>query len=147
MGALTVVLGDPSLREPVSSQLRLTARAMYSNPPKHGAAVAAAILNDPAMFARWREELKGMADRIISMRHRLRDELAAVGAPGNWDHIVSAIGMFSFLGLNRAQVQHLTDKWHIFLTMDGRISMAGLSGEKCRYLAEAINDAVRTVQA
>jgi aspartate aminotransferase len=120
---------------------------MYSNPPKHGSAVAGAILGDPAMFARWREELKGMADRIISMRHKLRDELAAVGAPGNWDHIVSAIGMFSFLGLTREQVQHLTDKWHIFLTFDGRISMAGLSSDKCRYLAEAINDAVRTVNA
>jgi len=42
------------------------------------------------------------------------------------------------------QVRVMTDKHHIYLTMDGRISMAGLSSTKCRYLAEAINDAVRT---
>lgn len=146
VGALTVIVGTPEVREPVQSQLRLTARAMYSNPPKHGAAVAAAILGDPELFAKWREELKGMADRIIAMRHRLRDELVALGTPGNWDHIVSAIGMFSFLGLSPAQVRHVTDTWHIFLTSDSRISMAGLSGDKCRYLAEAINDAVHKVQ-
>jgi aspartate/tyrosine/aromatic aminotransferase len=44
----------------------------------------------------------------------------------------------------QAQVQVMTDKWHVYMTFDGRISMAGLSGSKCRYLAEAINDAVRT---
>lgn len=112
--------------------------------PKHGAAVAATILCDPELFAKWQVELKGMADRIIAMRHRLCEELEAVGAPGNWDHITKAIGMFSFLGLTKEQVQRITAKWHVFMTFDGRISMAGLSGEKCRYLAEAINDVVRT---
>ena len=42
-------------------------------------------------------------------------------------------------------MQHLTKKWHIYLTLDGRISMAGLNRAGCRYLAEAINDAVRNV--
>ncbi len=31
-------------------------------------------------------------------------------------------------------------KWHVHLTMDGRISMAGLSAAKAPYLAEAIVD-------
>ena len=42
------------------------------------------------------------------------------------------------------QVRVMTEKHHVYLTQDGRISMAGLSSSKCRYLAEAINDAVRT---
>ncbi len=41
-------------------------------------------------------------------------------------------------------MQVLTQKWHIYLTADSRISMAGLSSASCRYLAEAINDAVRS---
>ena len=41
------------------------------------------------------------------------------------------------------QVRVMTEKHHVYLTQDGRISMAGLSSSKCRYLAEAINDAVR----
>ena len=37
----------------------------------------------------------------------------------------------------------MTNKWHVYMTFDGRISMAGLSASKCSYLAEAINDSVR----
>ena len=44
----------------------------------------------------------------------------------------------------QAQVQHMTKEWHVYLTADSRISMAGLSSASCRYLAEAINDAVRS---
>ena len=52
--------------------------------------------------------------------------------------------MFSYTGLSKPQVQHLIGKWHIYLTADGRISMAGLNAQKCKYLAEAIHDAVAT---
>ena len=47
----------------------------------------------------------------------------------------------------QAQVQHMTKKYHIYMTMDGRISMAGLSGSSCKYLAEAMKDAVENVKA
>jgi len=145
VGALHVVLGSASVSEPVASQLRVTARAMYSNPPKHGAAVAAAILTSPDLFARWRQELKGMADRIISMRHKLREELLAIGAPGNWDHIVKQIGMFSYTGLSPQQVDYMSANWSVFMTRNGRISMAGLSLNSCKRLAEAMCDAIKSV--
>ena len=51
---------------------------------------------------------------------------------------------FSGVCVLQAQVQHMTKKWHVYLTADSRISMAGLSSSTCRYLAEAINDAVRS---
>ncbi len=47
----------------------------------------------------------------------------------------------------QAQVQHMTKKYHIYMTMDGRISMAGLSGSSCKYLAEAMKDAVENVKS
>jgi len=46
-------------------------------------------------------ELKGMADRIITMREKLHSALKEVGAPGTWDHIISQIGMFSYTGLTK----------------------------------------------
>ena len=36
----------------------------------------------------------------------------------------------------------MTDKWHIYMTMDGRISMAGLSSKRIAYMAEAMVDSV-----
>lgn len=51
--------------------------------------------------------------------------------------------MFSYTNLNKAQVENMVSKWHVYMTSDGRISMAGLNARKCVYLAEAIDDSVR----
>lgn len=42
-----------------------------------------------------------MTDRIKAMRDSLYQQLRVLGTPGNWTHIVSQIGMFSFTGLTR----------------------------------------------
>jgi len=51
--------------------------------------------------------------------------------------------MFCFTGLNGDQVKLLKEKWHIYMTGDGRISMAGVSSDKVAYLAEAIHDVTK----
>lgn len=143
VGALTVVSKDPGSVKRVESQLKQVIRAMYSSPPRHGAEIAELVLSDPQLFREWKVELKGMADRIISMRKKLLGSLEAAGAPGGWEHVVNQIGMFSFTGLTSKQVEVLTNKYHIYLTKDGRISMAGLNEAGCEYLAKAITDAVQ----
>ena len=40
-------------------------------------------------------EVKGMADRIISMRDRLYNKLVDLKTPGEWNHIKSQIGALS----------------------------------------------------
>lgn len=49
-------------------------------------------------------DVKGMADRIITMRKQLKELLAKEGSTRNWDHIVNQIGMFCFTGINPQQV-------------------------------------------
>lgn len=144
VGALSVVAASPEIRKKVESQLKISVRVMYSNPPIHGAAVAAAVMASPALSAEWQSELAGMAGRIKDMRSALVAALRDAGAPGDWSHITSQIGMFSFTGLTREQCIRLRDKWHIYMTLDGRISMAGVSHARVRYLAEAMADAVRS---
>ena len=51
----------------VESQLKILVRAMFSNPPIHGARIVAEILDDELLTNVWRGEVKGMAERIISM--------------------------------------------------------------------------------
>jgi aspartate/tyrosine/aromatic aminotransferase len=48
-------------------------------------------------------DVKGMADRIITMRTQLRDLLIKNGSKRNWDHIVNQIGMFCFTGISPEQ--------------------------------------------
>lgn len=40
------------------------------------------------------------------------------------------------------QCKVMTDKHHIYMTSDGRISLAGLPSSKAEYLAKAIDDCV-----
>ncbi|KAJ4842977.1 hypothetical protein Tsubulata_017447 [Turnera subulata] len=60
-------------------------------------------------------------------------------------HIIKQIGMFTFTGLNREQVAFMTKEYHIYMTSDGRISMAGLSSKTVPHLADAIHAAVTRV--
>lgn len=52
---------------------------MYSSPPIHGARLAGLVLNDANLRSQWETEVKGMADRIISMRKKLSENLAKEG--------------------------------------------------------------------
>jgi len=51
------------------------------------------------------QDVKGMADRIISMRTQLVSNLKAEGSKHNWQHISDQIGMFCFTGLKVDQVE------------------------------------------
>ncbi|CAO2825920.1 unnamed protein product [Amaranthus hypochondriacus] len=142
VGALSIVCKTADVANRVESQLKLVIRPMFSNPPIHGASVVAIILRDRSLFDEWTVELKAMADRIISMRHKLFDALQSRGTPGDWSHIIKQIGMFTFTGLNKEQVAFMTKEYHIYMTSDGRISMAGLSTKTIPHLADAIHAVV-----
>jgi len=89
----------------VKSQLKRIARPMYSNPPVHGARIVANVVGDPKMFDEWRAEMELMAGRIKTVRQKLYDELSTKDKSGkDWSFVLKQIGMFSFTGLNRAQV-------------------------------------------
>lgn len=68
VGCLSFVTENAEEGTRLLSQLKLNARPMYSNPPLHGARIVDTVLSDPELKDLWFREVKGMADRIISMR-------------------------------------------------------------------------------
>ena len=161
IGALSVVLADASAVQPVLGQLKRIARSMYSNPPAHGARLVAEILGDGAisdgagsrppqadlsitveLLASWKVELAAMAGRIQSVRRQLFDSLSALHPGHDWHFVVNQIGMFSFTGLSPAQVENMTARHKVFMTKDGRISLAGLSSAKVSHVAAALVDSI-----
>jgi aspartate aminotransferase, mitochondrial len=106
VGAFTVVCQDKDEVERVMSQIKILIRPLYSNPPIHGARIAAKILNQQDLRSLWLKEVKHMADRIITMRQQLVDNLKQNGSKKNWQHITDQIGMFCFTGLNQQQVKY-----------------------------------------
>ncbi|RNA36493.1 aspartate mitochondrial [Brachionus plicatilis] len=143
VGALTIVAREQDDLQRISSQLKVVIRRLYSNPPRHGAHIASAVLNTPELRSLWLNEVKGMADRIITMRQTLVENLKKEGSLQNWQHITDQIGMFCFTGLNEQQVQRLMKEFSVYLTKDGRISIAGVSSKNNAYLAHAIHQVTK----
>jgi aspartate aminotransferase len=144
VGALHVVPPTEQVADRVKSQLSVLQRSEISNPPSYGARIVSLILNDASLFEEWKRDIRTMAGRIIEMRkelHRLLTE--ELKTPGNWDHIINQIGMFSFTGITTDQSKALTEKAHVYLTANGRISMAGLNSHNIRYFAENLDKVVR----
>lgn len=207
----------------VESQMAAIARAMYSNPPVHGALLVSTILQDHELKAQWHkvgaadeghacpaiwgngvpiqhdscrrrargsyrqllyctmrhflsrslcsfpaagftpslsrrpwslvhsaahacraaplcpQEVKMMADRIMSMRTLLRTNLEGLGSKWTWNHVTDQIGMFCFSGMSPEMVDVLAEKHHIYMTRNGRISMAGVTTKNVKQLAEAMH--------
>ena len=147
--------GDEAAR--VESQIKILIRPMYSNPPRHGARIATEVMTNPELRAQWLSEVKLMADRIISMRTQLREGLAKngekyfyiletikltdvhrAGSSRDWKHITDQIGMFAFTGMTPEQVEKITKDHSVYLTKDGRISIAGITSGNVGHLAEAM---------
>ena len=138
IGAFSIVCADAAEAKRVDSQVKILVRPLYSNPPIHGARIAAEILNTPALYDQWLTEVKGMADRIITMRAVLKDNLEKLGSKHDWSHITSQIGMFAYTGLTPAQMDQLASEFSVYATKDGRISVAGITSENVGRLAESI---------
>ncbi|KAK1772828.1 pyridoxal phosphate-dependent transferase [Phialemonium atrogriseum] len=138
IGAFSIVTESAEEKKRVDSQVKILVRPMYSNPPIHGARIASEILNSPALYDQWLGEVKGMADRIITMRALLKENLEKLGSAHDWSHITSQIGMFAYTGLTPEQMDKLAKEHSVYATKDGRISVAGITTENVGRLAEAI---------
>ncbi|XP_057972319.1 aspartate aminotransferase, mitochondrial-like isoform X3 [Malania oleifera] len=147
VGCLSILCMDSKQASAVKSQLQQIARAMYSSPPVHGLLLVSTILSDPDLMALWVEEVKVMANRIEKMRATLRENLERLGSPLNWEHITDQVGMFCFSGLSQEHVDRLSKEFHIYMTHDGRISMAGVTTSNVKYLANAIHEVTRSTKA
>jgi aspartate aminotransferase len=142
-GCMSVITANPAEKEVVMSRIKVLARALYSNPPIHGARIVDIILGDKHLTKLWHDDLKMMSGRMMQMRTGLHRNLKELGSEHNWNHLVDQIGMFAYTGLNKAQVDELREKSAIYMTADGRISIAGLNTGNLHYIAEAFHNVTK----
>ena len=140
VGTLSVVCKDTEEVERVMSQLKRIIRPMYSSPPIHGALIVTEVLSDDALRAQYYDECAQMAERIGGMRVRLREEIEAAGSEHDWTHVTDQIGMFAFTGMTADMCDTLTADYSIYLTKDGRISVAGVNSGNIKYIAKAVHE-------
>ncbi|HOW97933.1 MAG TPA: amino acid aminotransferase [Kiritimatiellia bacterium] len=142
-GALALVAPDAAEAAAWLSHVQVLVRVLYSNPPAHGAAIAARILGDPLARADWEREVDAMRGRMVSIRDALVNGLRARGAPVDFSFIHAQRGMFSFSGLSDAQVAFLREKKAIYMVGGGRINVAGITTRNLDYLCDSVVEALR----
>ena len=138
VGGLSVLCTDKDEASRVLSQLKIVIRTNYSNPPTHGGAVVASVLNNPELRALWEKELGNMRVRIKEMRQKLVDGLKAAGVQQDMSFMVEQIGMFSYSGLGKEQMLRLRSEFGVYGTDTGRICVAALNNKNVGYVCESI---------
>jgi aspartate/tyrosine/aromatic aminotransferase len=138
IGSFSVCCANEQNCSDVLSQLDIIIRNLYSNPPLHGMRIVKTVLKDPELVKLWREDMIVMSTRINDMRKAMRGALEKIGTPGDWSHITSQIGMFTYTGLTKEQSRAMLQKHHVYMLENGRISMAGITTKNVSYVANAI---------
>lgn len=142
-GCFIAIAKDAESMADVRSQLAITARENYSNPPAHGSAIVATIFNSNELTTMWREELDEMRDRINGLRSDFVKALAPHGLDQRFAHVAEQRGMFSFTGLQPEHVEKLRDEHSIYMVKSGRANVAGLNKSNLDYVCNAIADVVK----
>jgi len=138
VGAVSVGTQSKDETDRVLSQLKITVRTNYSNPPTHGASIVASVLQSPELRALWEKELGEMRTRIKSMRRGLVDGLKAAGVKQDMSFITTQVGMFSYSGLSKEQMLRLRSEFGVYGTDIGRMCVAALNTRNLAHVAQAI---------
>ena len=136
VGCLFVKTGSKSATDNAMGHVFQRSREMWSMPPDHGAAAVRIILDDADLRDRWLVELKGMRDRINSVRARIaaaNPRLAFIGRQ---------YGMFSMLPLSREQVLQLREKHGIYMADSGRFNIVGMADHAIDRFTAAVVEAL-----
>ncbi len=138
VGALFIVDQNSAVKARVGSQVKKMIRALYSNPPAHGARIVAEVLKQDDLRHMWQKDLEAVRHRINLMRETLFQRLASQARGIDFEYLRGHKGMFSFIDLNKTQVQRLIDEFAIYMTDNGRISVAGLSAKNIDYVVHSL---------
>jgi aspartate aminotransferase len=142
-GCLHVVCDSKSESDKVLSQLKIIARPMYSNPPIFGSRIVSTVLQNPELRKLWTQELKGIVDRVQTNKVELVKTLKEKGSSLDWSHLIAQKGIFAYTGLSPEQCNELVDKFHVYVQLDGRISVSGVNQFNVEYVAEALECVTR----
>lgn len=139
-GAAVLIGKDQSMALKAKNKILQLARATYTMPPDHGAAIVDVILSNELLKNDWMSELDAMRHRMMDLRSQLTQSLTSKLGHQEFDFIQSHKGMFSMLGLNEMQINYLRENHGIYLVGDSRMNIAGLNTNSIDYLSHAMLD-------
>nr|WP_193987608.1 amino acid aminotransferase [Lelliottia steviae] len=140
IGACSILAKDAATADISNSVLLSVVRSIYSMPPAHGADIVSTILGSAELTQMWHDELDEMRNRINGLRTLIKESLAAKGIEQDFSFIDRQNGMFSFLGINKEQIERLQKDYSIYIVGSSRVNVAGISDANIDYFANAVAD-------
>jgi aspartate aminotransferase len=137
-GSLHLVSSSPAAADAALSQLVRLARGIWSMPPDHGAAIVQAVLGEEGSRKQWASEVEAMRCRVVELRLEVVQQLRRHCPQRDFGFIARQRGMFSFFGIDTAQVRALRERHHVYMTDDSRMNIAGLRRANIEYFARAV---------
>ena len=137
-GCFLLQAGSAEAARAAASHVAEIARAVYSMPPAHGAAIVETILGDDTLRTQWRAELDGMRTRMQTLRRGLADALNKTLGTDAFAPLASQKGMFSMLPLQGPATELLRLQFAIYMPASGRINIAGLPEDGLEQLASQL---------
>ena len=131
VGAIFALSNSPARLDLAASNIKALARANWSMPPDHGAAVVRVILESSQLTQEWKAELDRVRRRLVEVRRALAAATPALKALGH-QH-----GMFAQLPLSQDQVARMRDEHAVYMAGSGRINLAGLTPATVSTFAQA----------
>jgi aromatic-amino-acid transaminase len=132
VGALYAVTKSAGVAQTAFSNMVSLARANWSMPSDHGAAVVRRVLETPELAKDWMAELNEMRARVQSNRQKLAASDPMFAAVGRQQ------GMFSMLNLDAAKIAKLKQEHAVYMAGTGRINIAGFRGDDIERFAAAV---------
>ena len=137
-GVAMVIAKNSNEAMNAKGKLLQLARATYTMPPDHGAALVRTVLSDDKLTQLWQQELVQMQKRMFAIRTKLCEQLRTAHQSQHFDFIQDHKGMFTVLGFSCEQMITLREQYGIYGVGDGRINIAGLAEQRIAYVANAI---------
>ena len=143
IGACSIIAKDSANADISNSVLLSVVRSIYSMPPAHGADIVNTILGSTELTQEWHDELDEMRNRINGLRTLIKDSLAAQGVAQDFSFIDKQNGMFSFLGINKEQIERLQKEYAIYIVGSSRVNGAGVSQANIEYFSKAVAEVLK----
>lgn len=144
VGAITIKGATQETVDKAFSHVKIVIRQIYSNPPSHGGAIVATIMNSPELRKEWEGEVAEIRQRIKQMRELFVTTLKAKGVKQDFSFLTHQYGMFSFSGFNDERVRTLREKYGIYIVGGGRINVAGMTKANMDTLCTAIAEVLKS---
>ena len=142
IGACSIISDTSAVADIANSVLLSVVRSIYSMPPAHGAAIVDTILGSNELTVLWHEELAEMRDRINGLRSLIVDALNTE-TDQDFSFIKHQHGMFSFLGINKEQIERLQKEFGIYIVGSSRVNVAGISKANIDYFSKAVAEVLK----